>query len=388
MPASRSTDRIATATHAVDPVSQQLADASVAVIVGTRPEAIKLSHVVNRLGRAAVVIHTGQHYSPELWSSVCADIGMAATTTPLAVGGQTRATQIGSGVSAIGAMLRMNDNLRVVVVQGDTNATLAGALAANAEGRLLVHVEAGLRSRDRRMPEEHNRVLVDHLADLCLAPTQGARVNLLAEGICSGRVILTGNTIVEVVRGLLPAARVRREACARHGVEPGRFVLATLHRPENTDDPTRLTAILDDLRAIGATVILPLHPRAREVVEPGSLHGIHVVESLPPRTFLALLAESSLVVSDSGGIQEEATILGRPVLVVRRSTERPEALGRWCELVEPGAQLRVAAQARLGDISGWRRRCAVPSPYGDGSASRRIVDAIAALVKSPLADAA
>ena len=371
----------------VEPVDR-LAAASVAVIVGTRPEAIKLSHVVGRLGPAGLLIHTGQHYSPELWSSVCADVGMSVSSSSLAVGGHTRATQIGTAVTAIGSMLRRSDNIRAVVVQGDTNATLAGALAANAEGRPLVHVEAGLRSYDRRMPEEHNRVLVDHLADLCLAPTQEARANLIAEGICPSRVIVTGNTIVEVVRGLLPAARARQQTCERYGVEPGRFVLATLHRPENTDDPARLAAILDDLRVIGAPVVLPLHPRARKAAGSGSLDGLHVVESLPPRTFLALLAESSLVVSDSGGIQEEATVLGRPALIVRRSTERPEALGRWCELVEPGAQLRSAAQARLADVSGWRRRCAIPSPYGDGSASRRIVDAVAALLSTPLADAA
>jgi UDP-N-acetylglucosamine 2-epimerase (non-hydrolysing) len=363
-----------------------LARGSVAIILGTRPEAIKLSQVVDLLGPAGLLIPTGQHYSAELWSKVCSDIGMPATASSLAVGGRTRATQIGHAVTAVGSMLRMNDSVRAVVVQGDTNATLAGALAANAEGRAVVHVEAGLRSRDRRMPEEHNRVLVDHLADLCLAPTPQARENLIAEGICPSRVTLTGNTIVEVVRALLPVARVRREVCDRYRVRRGSFVLATLHRPENTDDPLRLATILDDLRALGAPVILPLHPRTRAAVKPGWLDGLHVVESLPPRTFLSLLAESALVVSDSGGIQEEATVLGRPALIVRRSTERPEGLGRWCELVEPGEDLRVAAHARLADVAGWRRRCAIPSPYGDGSASRRIVDAIAALVNASLAE--
>lgn len=375
---------LATRTHRAGGVLP-IAPASVAVIVGTRPEAIKLSHVVRLLGPAVRLIHTGQHYSPELWSSVCADIGMATPASSLAVGGETRATQIGRAVTAIGSMLRTNDSVRVVVVQGDTNATLAGGLAANAEGRALVHVEAGLRSRDRGMPEEHNRVLVDHLADLCLAPTPEACANLIAEGICPSRVMLTGNTIVEVVRALLPAEQSRREACDRYGVRPGTFVLATLHRPENTDDPARLASILGDLRAIGAPVILPLHPRAREAAEPGWLDGLHVVEPLPPRLFLSLLAESALVVTDSGGIQEEATVLRRPALIVRRSTERPEALGTWCELVEPGERLRSAARARLADVAGWRRRCAMPSPYGDGSASRCIVDAIALLLNTPSA---
>ncbi len=348
-------------------------------MIGTRPEAIKLSEVIRLLGPAAVVIHTGQHYSAELWSSVCDDIGLTTSRMAAAVGGQARSAQIGNAVTAIGLLLRRSPRVRVVVVHGDTNATLGGALAANAEGRTLVHVEAGLRSRDRRMPEEHNRVLVDHLADLCLAPTKGAYANLLAESICASRILLTGNTIVEVARALLPSAQQRRALCESHGVRPEEFVLATLHRPENTDDPARLATILSDLRSIDAPVVLPLHPRTRTRVDAACLQGIEVVEPLPPSSFLALLAEAALVVSDSGGIQEEATILGRPALIVRRTTERPESLGRWCELVQPGEQLRNAARLRLADVGGWRQHCAAPSPYGDGFASRRIVDAIATL---------
>lgn len=360
-----------------------LAPHSVAVVLGTRPEAIKLSEVVRLLGPAGLVIHTGQHYSAALWASVCADVGLPTAPSAVAVGGRTRSAQIGNAVTAIGALLRTTASVRAVVVQGDTNATLAGALAANAEGRALLHVEAGLRSGDRQMPEEHNRVLVDHLADLCLAPTPTAYANLTAEGICPSRIKLTGNPIVEVILRLLPEPKARDEACLRQGVRPGCFVLATLHRPENTDDPAQLAAILSDLRAIGAPVILPMHPRTRKAVEPRWLQGLHIVEPLPPRTFLSLLAEAALVVSDSGGIQEEVTILGRPALIVRRSTERPEAMGRWCELVQPGEKLRAAARTRLADVDGWRVRCAAPSPYGNGSASRHIVDAISTLARVP-----
>lgn len=357
-----------------------LAPRSVAVVVGTRPEAIKLSEVVRMLGPAALVVHTGQHYSAALWSSVCADVGLFCGPSVIGVGGHTRSAQIGNAVTAIGELLRERGSVRAVVVQGDTNATLAGALAANAEGRALVHVEAGLRSGDRRMPEEHNRVLVDHLADVCLVPTQQARANLLAESIRPDRIKVTGNTIVEVVRRLLPAPRARREVCDLYELGPATFLLATLHRPENTDDPHRLAAILDDLRALDMPVVLPLHPRTRRAVNSRWLRSIQVVEPLRPRDFLSLLAEAALVISDSGGIQEEVTVLGRPALIVRRSTERPEALGRWCELVEPGDQLRSGAQTRLSDVHGWRARCAHPSPYGDGSASRHILDTITTLV--------
>ena len=359
-----------------------LAERSVAVVIGTRPEAIKLSEVVRLLGPAAMLIHTGQHYSADLWAKVCVDIGLPAAQGNFGIGGHFRSTQIGNAVTAIGELLRATPSVQAVVVHGDTNATLAGALAANAEGRTLLHVEAGLRSRDRRMPEEHNRVLVDHLSDVCFAPTPEACTNLTSEGICSSRVMLTGNTIVEVVRRMLPSSQARKEACDCQGVRSNRFVLATLHRPENTDDPVRLAAILSDLRALGAPVILPMHPRTRQMADPLWLRGLHVVAPLPPRTFLSLLAESALVVSDSGGIQEEVTILGRPALIVRRSSERPEAMGRWCALVEPGPQLRAEARIRLADIDGWRLRCASPSPYGDGLASRRIIDAISTLARA------
>ena len=142
-----------------------------AIVVGTRPEAIKMSEIMRRLGHAAVLLHTGQHYSEDLWSSVANDLGLPCPDRTLSVGGAVRSAQIGDAVTALGAFLRQNDRVRAVVVHGDTNATLAGALAANAEGIPLLHVEAGLRSWDRRMPEEHNRVVVDHLADVCFAPS-------------------------------------------------------------------------------------------------------------------------------------------------------------------------------------------------------------------------
>ena len=353
---------------------------SVAVVVGTRPEAIKMSEIVRRLGHAAVLLHTGQHYSQDLWSSVADDLGLPCPHETLSVGGASRSAQIGDAVTALGAFLRRNDRVRAVMVHGDTNATLAGALAANAEGVPLVHVEAGLRSWDRRMPEEHNRVLVDHLADVCFAPSVVACQNLAAEGISDMRIALTGNTIVEVVRQLLPAKRECRRLCDAFGVEPGRFVLATVHRPENTDNAQQLHAILADLRALEFPVLLALHPRTRGIADPASVHGLRVVEALPPRTFLGLLAESGLVVTDSGGVQEEVTVLGRPALIVRRSTERPEALGRWCDLVQPGHELRTAACERLASVEEWRHKCSCASPYGDGRASQRIVEAVANLV--------
>lgn len=353
---------------------------SIALVLGTRPEAVKLAGVAALLGNAALVIHTGQHYDEALWSAVAADVGLPAPAVVLAVGGASRGRQLGEGTAALDEVFAARSGaLAAVVVQGDTNAALAGALAANARGLPLVHVEAGLRSRDRGMPEEHNRVLVDHLADLLCAPTETARANLLAEGLPDAGIVVTGNTVVEAVRRLLPPPEERVRLCAGHGVAPAAFVLATLHRPENTDDPAALDAVLDDLRALGLPVLLPLHPRARAIG--ARLDGLLVTEPLPPRAFLALQAEAALIVSDSGGVQEEASVLGRPVLVVRRSTERPEVLGTVCELVQPGERLLALARDRLADVAGWRvRLAALPTPYGDGSASRRTVEALSALL--------
>jgi len=361
-------------------VASPLPPGSVALVLGTRPEAVKLAGVAALLGEAALVVHTGQHWDPGLWAAVAAEVGLPAPALSLAVGGGSRGRQVGEATTALDAAFEQRaGGLRAVVVQGDTNATLAGALAANARGLPLVHVEAGLRSRDRRMPEEHNRVLVDHLADLLCAPTTVARANLLAEGLPPARITVTGNTVVEAVRRLLPPPAERVAVCAAYGVQPAGFVLATLHRPENADDPAVLDAALADLRALGVPVLLPLHPRTR--ARAPRLDGLLVVDPVPPRGFLALQAEAALIVSDSGGVQEEASVLGRPVLVLRRSTERPEVLGTVCELVGPGERLRGLARERLGDVAGWRARLeALPSPYGDGTASARTVAALRLLL--------
>ena len=357
---------------------------SVAVVIGTRPEAVKMSEVVRRLGPAALLVHTGQHYSSELREQVSSDVGLPAPDVELSVGGKSRAAQIGEAVAALGSVFRDHPRVEAVAVHGDTNATLAGALAANAEGLRLFHVEAGLRSGDRRMPEEHNRVVVDHLSDVCFAPTESARANLLGEGIPESRIELTGNTIVEVVRRLVPGTQHRSRICDRFGVTPDAFVLATLHRPENTDDPAQVGAVLAGLRSLDAPVLMPMHPRTRALAPARWFDGIRVVDSLAPRDFLALMAEAALIVTDSGGIQEEVTVLRRPALVVRSSTERPESLGAWCELVQPGPDFRELARRRMAARGGLP----FVSPYGDGSASERIVSIVASQHAQPLLEAA
>lgn len=359
--------------------AKDLPPGSVAVVLGTRPEIVKLAHVIVGLGESAQVIHTGQHYDYELSSAFFEAFGLPEPSVFLGVGGKTRAGQIASALGALDERFA-TASPDVVVVQGDTNTTLAGALAANAFEVPVVHVEAGLRSRDRRMPEEHNRVLTDHISDLLCAPTPSAVSNLLEEGIPEASVEITGNTVVEAVGGLMPAPAVRMGLLSDLGLEAGGFVLSTIHRPENVDDPGRFGTILKQLAALDLPVVLPLHPRSRKRAQQfgleGQLAALRVIDPIGYVDFLGLSAEAGFLVSDSGGVQEEVSVYKRPVIVVRRSTERPEVLGTFARLVEPES-IGDTASEWLADLPGVHGELSeIASPYGDGSASSRIVEAI------------
>lgn len=353
---------------------------SIAVVLGTRPEIIKLSEIIKLLGDAAWVIHTGQHYDPNLSGSFFGELSLPEPDVFLDVGGSSRGAQIGEATKTLDALFA-DHAPRAVLVQGDTNAVMAGALAANAREVQLVHIEAGLRSHDRAMPEEHNRVVADHLSDVCCAPTQVNIDNLAAEGIDGDRVVLTGNTVVEAVGNLLPEPEARARLCSEHGVTPGEYVLSTFHRPENVDNDATYRTILEQLADLPVPVVLPLHPRSVKRAEEHGLGALlaklTVVEPIGYRAFLGLQAEAALLISDSGGVQEEASIVKRPLVVVRNSTERPEVIGTFAERVLPGADISAAAQRILNDVSAAHQRLAeLPSPYGDGSASRRSIEAI------------
>jgi UDP-N-acetylglucosamine 2-epimerase (non-hydrolysing) len=352
----------------------------IAVVFGTRPEVIKLAGIVRRLGPAARTIHTGQHYSPEMAHLLLDELGIGEPAVQLAVGGGSRGRQIGDTVTQLDEHFG-DQPPQAVVVQGDTNAVLAAALAANAREIPLLHVEAGLRSRDRAMPEEHNRVLADHLSDVCCAPTETSRANLLAEGIADERVVVTGNPVVDAVDELLPPPAERAAVLAERELEPSRFVLATFHRPENVDEPGPLGRILEALAELPLPVVLPLHPRtadrARAFGMEGILDRLAVCEPVGYRELLSLAAEAAGLVSDSGGLIEEASVVKRPIAVVRRSTERPEVDGTFARLVAPGPEIGRAVRVWLEDLGGLHERLgAIPTPYGDGHASERCVAAL------------
>jgi UDP-N-acetylglucosamine 2-epimerase (non-hydrolysing) len=355
-------------------------EGSVAVVFGTRPEAVKLAPVVWALGPVARTIHSGQHYDPALAANVLAEVGLHRPDLQLDVGSAPRAVQIARAVELLEAAFT-ESRPALVVVQGDTNTTLAGALAANAHRIPLVHVEAVLRSYDRAMPEEHNRVVTDHLADLCCAPTETSREQLAAEGISGDRVIVTGNTVVDAANRMLPDATERTNLLERHDLERDRFVLSTFHRPENVDDDRVLRAILFELAAFPFPVLLPMHPRtAARARDAGLLDlpgAVRIVEPLGYPEFLGLARECAFLVSDSGGVQEEASIVKRPVLVVRASTERPEVLGTFADLVAPGPGIGERAREWAGDLDARHARLATTvTPYGDGHAGERIATAI------------
>lgn len=358
------------------------ADRSVAVVLGTRPELVKLAELIRLLGPAARVVHTGQHYDDTLSGDFLDELGLPEPEYLTGVGGQPRAVQIAAALAALDERFAADPPL-AVVVQGDTNAALSGALVANARSIPLIHVEAGLRSHDRAMPEEHNRVLIDRLADVLCAATPDNRDLLLAEGVADEQIEVTGNTVVEAVRAHLPPQGERSDLLAGLGLNPEGYVLATVHRPENTDDPAVLALVLGELAAISRTlpVVLPLHPRTRARIEAAGLEPLldemTVIDPTAYGTFLALARHAALLVSDSGGVQEETTVLGRPLVVVRRSTERPEAFRDFADLVEPGPGIGAAAHHRLSEGPQRLHHLAtLPSPYGDGTASHRIADLI------------
>lgn len=342
---------------------------TIAVVVGTRPEIIKLAPVIRELGPAATVIHTGQHFDDALAGDLFAELGIGTPDVVLdGIGGVARTRQVGRMILALGELF---DTLRpgAVIVQGDTNTVSAAAQAANYAGIPVIHVEAGLRSNDRGMPEEINRLVVAALADVHCVPTARSRDLLLREQIAAESIALTGNTIVEATERALATARAPKR---RHD-----FVLATIHRPENTDTRRALIRVLDGLARIDAPVTLVAHPRTLSAIERFSLSpmlaGLTVIPPVGHRELLEMAASARLIVSDSGGLQEECTVVKTPLLVVRRSTERPESVDAgFSELAGPDADIARLANRMLRDEDAVDRLRRQGSPFGDGHASARI----------------
>ena len=355
----------------------------VLTVIGNRPQFVKAAAVSRLLRRSSdeVLVHTGQHYDDALSRVFFEELDVPPPDRQLGVGGGTNTDQTARMLAALEPLV---DEVApdVLLVYGDTNSTLAGALVAAQAQVPLAHVEAGMRSFDRTMPEETNRVVSDHLASLLLCASPTAADNLRRESAI-GEVAVVGDVMVDVAMALQPRARERREPLATYGVEPGRYLLATVHRAGNVDDPERLRRVVELLRAMPGPVVLPLHPRTAARLQAAGLDehlreapGVILTTPLGYLDFTSLLCHARAVLTDSGGVQKEAYLAGVPCLTLRGNTEWVEtvALG-WNTLVDLDTEAAWAA------LEG-PRPLEHPALYGDGRAGERVVAALERLVPS------
>jgi UDP-GlcNAc3NAcA epimerase len=349
----------------------------VLTVVGNRPQFIKAAAVSHRLRETEeeVLVHTGQHYDEELSQVFFSELGIPAPEHRLGLGGGSNTSQTARMLAALEALLA-SERPDLVLVYGDTNSTLAGALAAAQAGIPVAHVEAGMRSFDRAMPEELNRVLTDHASSLLLCSSDGAAANLRAERI-AGRIAVVGDVMVDVALLLGPRAAARTDVLEAYGVEAGRFLLVTAHRAGNVDDPARLERLVALLEALRAPAVFPLHPRTAARLEASGLRArldaaphLRLAPPLGYLEFTALLHHAHAVLTDSGGVQKEAYLAGVPCVTMRSTTEWTETVDAgWNVLVDLDADAALAALAR-------RPPAERPQLYGDGRAGERVVAAL------------
>ena len=358
-------------------------------VVGARPQFIKAAAISQALAAIQAgpqpiqekILHTGQHFDAAMSDQFFSELGIPEPAFHLGIGGGSHGANTGRMLEAI-EMVLLDVRPDAVLVYGDTDSTLAGALAASKLKIPVMHVEAGLRSFNRHQPEEQNRVLTDHLAELCFAPTNKAVGHLQREGIPAERIVRTGDVMADAARIFGEAAEARASELLGSGILEGlgggdqRFVLATIHRAENTDNPACLEAILTALGQAPLPVLLPLHPRTRvRIAEHKLQHLLEPFKLTDPLGFLAMLLlerRAALVVTDSGGVQKEAFLHGTPCVTVRGETEWVELLecgwNRLADPADPAAMLTAIAQ-QLG-LDPLQQR---PTLYGDGHAAEAIV---------------
>ena len=348
----------------------------IAVCVGTRPELIKVWSLFAPAEAAGLnlrLIHTGQHYDLEMDRDIRDELAMPLPAVHIGIGSADHATQTASVLTGLESVLG-DDPPLAVLVQGDTNSAMASALWASKRLIPVGHIEAGLRSGDRTMPEELNRILIDHLADWLYAPTTTSAANLAREGIPAHRVVVTGNTVVDA---LLHMTDRLENSGSLHDfdVTPGRFALVTLHRPANVDDPVARREVLEAIDSVrrkhNLAIAFPIHPRTERQLDTGDRDLLRKWHVRPPQGYrqtLQLIQSAAIALTDSGGIQEEACVLQTPCIVLRSTTERPEAVEVGAARVtnRDPALIRAALEDLLG-------RAPWPNPFGDGTAGESIV---------------
>lgn len=350
----------------------------ICIIVGTRPEIIKMSPIIRHCKLKKLnyfVIHTGQHYSMNMDKIFFEELELPNPKYNMDVGSGTHGKQTGLILEKTEQIL-LKEKPDIVLVEGDTNSVLAGALAASKLHIKVGHVEAGLRSYDRQMPEESNRILTDHLSDFLFAPTQLAKKTALKEGIGKKKIFVTGNTIVDAVYQNLELAKKKSNVLSRLGLKEKSYILITAHRQENVDDKIKLKNIFKAFKIIGKEMkielVYPIHPRTKKMIEKFHLAVPKCVKMIEPvgfMDFLMLEANAKEILTDSGGIQEESCILKVPCVTLRDNTERPESL-------EVGSNILVGVKPE-NIVNGAKimleRKRDWENPFGDGKSAERIV---------------
>ena len=359
----------------------------IAFVIGTRPEIIKMSPLIDEVkhrGINYILVHTGQHYDHEMSQQFFTDLELEKPHYNIGVGSGAHGEQTSMMISRIEEVL-LEEKPDLVLVEGDTNAVLAGALVAAKLHIPVGHVEAGLRSYDKTMPEEINRMVADVCTQLFFVPTLTTATNLLLEGVSPKNIFITGNTVVDACQRNLKIARKHSNLAGE--IDPRANVLTlTLHRAENVDHPWRLSQIVNSLLELDdLTIIFPVHPRTAKNLHKFGLYRkldeaphVQIIKPMGYLEFLLLLSESHLVMTDSGGIQEEAITLNLPCITLRYNTERPETVEAGGNIFVGTTQKKIVNSIRniLSDEDLYRSMKEASNPYGDGTASKKIVDII------------
>lgn len=359
----------------------------ISIILGTRPEIIKMAPIARECIRRNVkffILHTNQHYSFEMDKIFFKELNLPYPKYNLKIGSGTHSEQTGKMLVGIERIL-LKEKPNIVLVEGDTNTVLAGALAAKKINIKIGHIEAGLRSYYEKMPEEINRVLVDHISDFLFAPTDEAKKNLLKEGIYPGKIYVVGNTIVDSIYQNIKIAEKKSKILKYLNLKPNCYFLLTLHRQENVDEKERFKSILKgaDLifKKLKYPIIWPIHPRSLKTMKKFKLKlplGIKIINPLGFSDFILLEKNAKLILTDSGGVQEEACILGVPCVTLRDNTERPETLKVKANVlsgVSPPKILKLVFLMLNKKNKKWS------NPFGDGRSSTRILNILAKELK-------
>jgi len=356
-------------------------------VVGARPNFMKVAPIVAAMKRAPskflpLVVHTGQHYDAAMSDSFFRDLKLPQPDMHLGVGSGSHAAQTAAVMERFESVV-LQEKPDWVLVVGDVNSTIACALVCVKLGIKVAHVEAGLRSRDRTMPEEINRLLTDQIADLLLTPSEGAGANLRAEGIPAERIRFVGNVMIDSLLQNLEQARQLRTR-AQFGVAEADYAVLTLHRPSNVDRPETFARILAALESIAEKlpVIFPVHPRTRKTIaelgltdRAAAITNLRLIDPLGYLDFLNLYSGARLVLTDSGGIQEETTALGIPCLTLRENTERPITVELGTNVIVGTDTSRIVTAAKAA-LNGSAKRTTNQPPLWDGHTSERILDAL------------